>query len=253
MNKRYNFTLVELLVVIGIISILAGLVLGAVSLSQSSARNTQAKSDMASIILALRGVETTYGKLTVFTKDGGDNGYKYGGFKAVVLNTSDTGDFICLGQPGDSSHSSTSDTASENAYDAFIAELSVPKAKELKDKLNINKRRVVFLEPKAGFDPSKAYNDNAAQKAALWRDPWGNRYTIFINVSGTKHLQIPEVKNKTQALGDKSFNVATDIAIYSHGPNGVDNGGCHSDLNVCINHADRSNHKFHDDVASWHK
>ena len=63
MNKRHNFTLVELLVVIGIIAILAGLVLGAVSLSQSSARNTQAKADMASIIMALRGVENTYCKL----------------------------------------------------------------------------------------------------------------------------------------------------------------------------------------------
>ena len=253
MNKRSKFTLVELLVVIGIIAILAGLILGAVSLSQSSARNTQAKSDMASIILALRGVETTYGKLAVSSKSGSNNVYKYDGFEAVVLNTSDTGDFIYLGQPKKADHSED-DTDSEKAYDALIAELSVPKNNELlgEGKLNVNKRRMVFLEPKSDFNPAEKYNSDD-NKSKLWRDPWGHRYMVFINVSGTKHLQIPEVQDKALALGSNSFNVATDVAIYSHGPNGVDNGGCHADLDTCINHADRSNHKFHDDIASWRK
>ena len=60
---KHNFTLVELLVTVGIIAILAGLVIPAVISSQNQGRITQAKSDMNAIKLALKSVETTYGKI----------------------------------------------------------------------------------------------------------------------------------------------------------------------------------------------
>lgn len=229
MNKRHNFTLVELLVVIGIIAILAGLILGAVSISQASGRNTQAKSDMASIIMALRAVETTYGKIV-------DTNKSFDG-----KNPKKDGDVWIFGK---SKSENESESESENAYDNFIAELSVPKDGEFinsnKEFLgNINKRKLVFLEPKSSFDPSKAYNANDTQIAALWRDPWGKRYVIFINVNGEKYIKISNKKN-----------VASDIAIYSCGPNGEDNEGCNADLDTCISSGD---HKLHDDVASWQK
>ena len=229
MNKRHNFTLVELLVVIGIIAILAGLILGAVSISQTSARNTQAKSDMASIIMALRAVETTYGKIV-------NTANKFNGEEADKKKSVNDKDTWILGN-----------SESEDAYDNFIAELSVPKDEKFiknnnnnKEFLgNINKRKLVFLEPKSSFDPSKAYNADDTQIAALWRDPWGKRYVIFINVNGEKYIKISNKKN-----------VASDIAIYSCGPNGEDNEGCNADLDTCIS---SGTHKNHDDVASWSK
>ena len=63
MKQKQTFTLVELLVVIGIIAILAGLVIPAVIKAQMQGRITQAKSDMATILLALKGVESTYNKM----------------------------------------------------------------------------------------------------------------------------------------------------------------------------------------------
>ena len=62
MNKR-NFTLVELLVVVGIIAILAGLLTPAVIGAQQQGRITQARSDMATILMALKGLDGTYGKM----------------------------------------------------------------------------------------------------------------------------------------------------------------------------------------------
>ena len=221
MNKRYNFTLVELLVVIGIITILAGLILGAVSIAQSSGRTTQAKSDMASIIMALRGVETTYGKVVNSSKE-------FDGKEAKKSKSNTDGDTWVLGN---------SDAA--DAYDNFIAELSVPtNSKFSSTSYNINKRKIVFLEPRASFDPSKDYDKDDAQKAALWRDPWGNRYVIYININGEKYVKV------------ESKAIASDIAVYSYGPNGEDDKGCNSDLEECIGSGE---HKNHDDVASWQK
>ena len=61
--KRYNFTLTELLVTIGIIIILAGLAIPAVLVAQQKGRVTAAKADMNAILTALKGVEGTYHKM----------------------------------------------------------------------------------------------------------------------------------------------------------------------------------------------
>ena len=75
MQKRmHRFTLVEMLTVIAIISILAGLIIPVVVIAQERGRETQAKSDIAALMSALKQVETDYGR--ILKKDGSN--YKMG-------------------------------------------------------------------------------------------------------------------------------------------------------------------------------
>ena len=212
MKKKYSlrrFTLVELLIVVGIVAVLAGLVLPAVIGGIRQGHITQAKSDLASIMMALKGVEGTYGKMV-------KSPYTFG---ATTLTASN--DVITL--TGD-------------AYNAFIAELTVPGNSKLTAR-NINARKIKFLEPKADFDPTAAY-DTATNQTKLWRDPWGNPYKILINVNGTDEIKV------------NSKTIAAKAAGYSFGPNGADDQGCNVNLGTCIQ-GDSSKHKLHDDITTW--
>ena len=69
-RKQANaFTLVELLVVIGIIAILMGLLFAGGRAVQQQAKRTQAKNDLAQIVTAVNAYYTEYGKYPVVTDD----------------------------------------------------------------------------------------------------------------------------------------------------------------------------------------
>ena len=64
MNKR-TFTLVELLVVIGIIAILTGILLPAVNGAMKKADSAKAKASITTFVNAIKQYESTYGKLPI--------------------------------------------------------------------------------------------------------------------------------------------------------------------------------------------
>ena len=241
MRQKQTFTLVELLVVIGIIAILAGLVIPAVIRAQMQGRITQAKSDMANILLALKGVESTYNKM-VAPESGSTTTYSFDNNKV-----SESTETITISSSSSSSSSSIvykyiklgdfeeANAAAQNAYDSFIAELSVPQKIDADD-LNVNKRKIKFLDPNPKFDPAADYDD-AKNLPYLWRDPWGNRYIILINTNFTDGIPNP---------ADDSKVLSSKAVVYSCGPNGEDNKAKNilydvgSPTSTC------------DDIASWH-
>ncbi len=216
MRTRNSFTLTELLVVIAIIAILAGLLIPAVMLGQQKGRETQAKADMNTIILALKGVENTYQQMV-------KSPYSFNG-KSVSesswknTKTDVTCKYIKLGD--------------DEAYDYYMLELSDPTALSDSDDLNINKRKIRFLDPQKGYDPADSIDNNVANKS-IWRDPWGNRYMVYINTNFTNLLKDPSA--------DKG--IAASAIIYSWGPNGNDDSG--------KNAAEGTGSDNEDDIVSW--
>jgi prepilin-type N-terminal cleavage/methylation domain-containing protein len=150
---RNAFSLVELLVVIGIIALLASLIFPAISMVKENARKTQAKSMASALVMAIKQYETTYGLLPI-----GTGTLKVKGSAQEVLNDDDAYDLLI---------ELLSRVDGPGSWDGTDGSSSDPG----------NTRKIRFLAV-----PSD-YNSNVA-----YRDPWGNRFKVGIDANYDKKV-----------------------------------------------------------------
>lgn len=205
--KKRNFTLVELLVVIGILAILASLIIPAVIGAKQQGRITQARADMSSLRTAFESMAKDYnGRMA--KKD--SSGYNLGG---ESLTTSSSG-YAEVKTPSGSNKVC-------DEYCRAIAELADPgnsyfNGTGVKDKL-LNKRKIKYLDPRPEYDPSKSPTYKSSDGKIdnpenTWLDPWGNQYRIRIDVDGTETIVDPS---------DTSKKLSGRIILWSLGPDGA--------------------------------
>ncbi|MBO5688419.1 MAG: hypothetical protein J6S73_00720 [Lentisphaeria bacterium] len=228
--KKQHFTLTELLVVIGIIVLLAGLMIPAVMSSKTKGQITEAKADMAAIKMALTAVERDY--KTILRVN--NNFHVTGGDIAKNADPYDSNNVYVVRYDGSSS-------TEINRYNALIRELTVPRDVSSGNK-NFNRRNIKYLDPRADYNTSNA--------ATLWRDPWGNPYTILINTNSADKVYLPynksaNVQNEPDNRdGSDNMILRGKVFVYSWGPNGEDNDSFNAD-NGGFSHTD--------DVRGWEK
>lgn len=149
MPARQSFTLIELLTVIAIIAILAGLLFPAIQSSLKKADIAQAKTDIKSVETAIRAYYTEYGKLPVRDSHQGVSDRYYGdggdpdGFQYEIMDT--------LRAVSVTGHANSGDV--------------------------LNPRKIVFFE--APGRKGALGNSGTIQGSLL--DPWGRVYRIKLN------------------------------------------------------------------------
>ena len=177
--KRKFFTLVELLLVISIIALLAGLLLPVISKVKDNAKKLKAKSEARGLVLAIKSYESTYGLLP--WSGAGDISWPAVG--NVPANV-----------PWDGTSADKYDTLLQILTKVDMTAGGIGGSAYNKSSLG-NSRNIKFLD---------ASNDFATKG---YIDPWGNRYGIALDL---------DYDNKVKIDGTNDVNGT--VFVWSFGP-----------------------------------
>ena len=204
---RRAFTLIELLIVIGIISILAALILPGLSVVTNHTKINIARTEMSHIQSAIVAYEAAYGRLP-------------------MPSTAISGDFTF----GPSGVGSTAGSYTANNSELMAILMDLDQLANAKHALN---PRNLSL-----FTATRAKSTNAAGLGPdlVLRDPWGNPYIITIDygynnrcldavygnapVSANPSDMSTGYKGLFRTPGGTTYELAAPVMIWSMGPDG---------------------------------
>jgi prepilin-type N-terminal cleavage/methylation domain-containing protein len=193
------FTLIELLTVIAIIAILMGLLFPVFSTVRESARKTQAKSDEANIVTAVKAYYTEYGKYPAPLSTGTSNAFYGAGTVSGITWTGNNSllfDILRNNTAGSNSSTVTS----------------------------FNPRQIVFMElpsvknnttPVSGVIPNGSTGPGNTT-AGTYYDPWGSPYNVGIDAGYSN-----SITNPYGTTGPGGSPLSTGAIAFAYGRNGL--------------------------------
>ena len=205
----FAFTLIEMLVVIAIIGILAALLFPVIARVKSRAKISQAKTEMATLMLAISQYQMEYSgnfPVPVYVKSVPPS------FPDFTFGTT--------GVQGYGGISIQTGTATEETNNSAIMSILMDREQDFDGKPTVNDRharnpmRHIFLQDKLV--------DKAAQSGIgrdlVFRDPWGNPYMITLDVNHDGNCQDGFYYPLTK--GANPFLPGVSAMIWSFGPDG---------------------------------
>ncbi len=200
--KIRHYTLVEIMIVVGIIAILAGLALPVLNSVQRTAKLNKATAECNAIALAIKNFETEYGQMP--NPVDGTNAKN-----APTANVKDTDNETVIFSPNENDYTAGDQGTSNQAkqYRTFFSMLTGYQYSDPTEKtesgtgendFHNNAKKMTFL------DPTPAYANGQG-----FLDPWGKPYMILYKTDG-------ELKNsfKLYATGPE-VKLLTPIAVYT--------------------------------------
>jgi prepilin-type N-terminal cleavage/methylation domain-containing protein len=228
--KRKAFTLVELLIVISIIAVLAGLLFPAIGKVKDKAKRVQAKAQANSLVLAVKSYESTYGLLPWGPDGTTDNSASTTNKSAVWYDYKPNGSYL-------TDHAKYYDTLMQILTKTDMGEvMGPPPTNTISNGPGYgrsgwgNSRNIRFLDASSTFTTPvarKNLDGTYDNFTGSYLDPWGNRFGIAMDL---------KYENKVN-FGSPAADVQGTVFVWSFGPNKTNDWG----INI----------KPADDIASW--